>query len=140
MFFLFFVNQKTAYEMRISDWSSDVCSSDLAGRPLGEGRFLAVLVHVEIHDPVPGDVDDLHLVGRLQPAGIGGRNAFDHVDVAREHRGNAGARVLEDAEGYLVPGGLFTPIVIVALDDDIIVWRPGDEFERAEIGRAAGGE
>src|SRR3546814_5824522 len=27
-FFLFF-NQKTAYEMRISDWSSDVCSSDL---------------------------------------------------------------------------------------------------------------
>src|SRR3546814_2529591 len=26
----FFVKQKTAYEMRISDWSSDVCSSDLA--------------------------------------------------------------------------------------------------------------
>src|SRR3546814_4726964 len=29
MFVLFF-KQKTAYEMRISDWSSDVCSSDLA--------------------------------------------------------------------------------------------------------------
>src|SRR3546814_7258127 len=27
----FFFKQKTAYEMRISDWSSDVCSSDLAG-------------------------------------------------------------------------------------------------------------
>src|SRR3546814_4218329 len=26
----FFFKQKTAYEMRISDWSSDVCSSDLA--------------------------------------------------------------------------------------------------------------
>src|SRR3546814_4204052 len=26
---VFFVQQKTAYEMRISDWSSDVCSSDL---------------------------------------------------------------------------------------------------------------
>src|SRR3546814_4106818 len=26
----FFVKQKTAYEMRISDWSSDVCSSDLS--------------------------------------------------------------------------------------------------------------
>src|SRR3546814_1469156 len=26
---IFFVKQKTAYEMRISDWSSDVCSSDL---------------------------------------------------------------------------------------------------------------
>src|SRR3546814_5719791 len=29
----FFFKQKTAYEMRISDWSSDVCSSDLAGAP-----------------------------------------------------------------------------------------------------------
>src|SRR3546814_8061399 len=29
--FFFFVKQKTAYEMRISDWSSDVCSSDLGG-------------------------------------------------------------------------------------------------------------
>src|SRR3546814_9367910 len=29
---LFFFKQKTAYEMRISDWSSDVCSSDLIGR------------------------------------------------------------------------------------------------------------
>src|SRR3546814_4395271 len=31
----FFFKQKTAYEMRISDWSSDVCSSDL--RPLPRG-------------------------------------------------------------------------------------------------------
>src|SRR3546814_6705594 len=29
IFYLFFFKQKTAYEMRISDWSSDVCSSDL---------------------------------------------------------------------------------------------------------------
>src|SRR3546814_7904037 len=29
IFFVFFFKQKTAYEMRISDWSSDVCSSDL---------------------------------------------------------------------------------------------------------------
>src|SRR3546814_6405562 len=29
-FVFFFFKQKTAYEMRISDWSSDVCSSDLA--------------------------------------------------------------------------------------------------------------
>src|SRR3546814_9252124 len=28
----FFFTQKTAYEMRISDWSSDVCSSDLSDR------------------------------------------------------------------------------------------------------------
>src|SRR3546814_13148486 len=29
---VFFFKQKTAYEMRISDWSSDVCSSDLCGQ------------------------------------------------------------------------------------------------------------
>ena len=29
-YFFFFFKQMTAYEMRISDWSSDVCSSDLA--------------------------------------------------------------------------------------------------------------
>src|SRR3546814_9852006 len=34
--FVFFFKQKTAYEMRISDWSSDVCSSDLAQRLLGD--------------------------------------------------------------------------------------------------------
>src|SRR3546814_15076228 len=37
-FCIFFFKQKTAYEMRISDWSSDVCSSDLAFAPVAE-RF-----------------------------------------------------------------------------------------------------
>src|SRR3546814_6082809 len=32
--FFFFFKQKTAYEMRISDWSSDVCSSDLVVIPV----------------------------------------------------------------------------------------------------------
>src|SRR3546814_9425623 len=41
--FFFFFKQKTAYELRISDWSSDVCSSDLmsrvsSGRRNGLGR------------------------------------------------------------------------------------------------------
>src|SRR3546814_14604364 len=35
MSYFFFFKQKTAYEMRISDWSSDVCSSDLVER-IGE--------------------------------------------------------------------------------------------------------
>src|SRR3546814_3144421 len=49
--FVFFFKQKTAYEMRISDWSSDVCSSDLgaprrigaspAARPTAPGRRCA---------------------------------------------------------------------------------------------------
>src|SRR3546814_7862209 len=35
--FFFFFKQKTAYEMRISDWSSDVCSSDLTLRTKNSG-------------------------------------------------------------------------------------------------------
>src|SRR3546814_2922039 len=38
----FFFKQKTAYEMRISDWSSDVCSSDL-GRPHADVRRIVHL-------------------------------------------------------------------------------------------------
>src|SRR3546814_1791583 len=34
----FFFKQKTAYEMRISDWSSDVCSSDLYGEPTASAK------------------------------------------------------------------------------------------------------
>src|SRR3546814_4714273 len=37
--FVFF-KQKTAYEMRISDWSSDVCSSDLGKVRIGSGRLV----------------------------------------------------------------------------------------------------
>src|SRR3546814_5567480 len=52
---IFFFKQKTAYEMRISDWSSDVCSSDLdlalrlfqrAGRQAQVDRAAIVALHV----------------------------------------------------------------------------------------------
>src|SRR3546814_19293079 len=52
-FIVFFFKQKTAYEMRISDWSSDVCSSDLKlrehvllldARPAGLVHFPATVV------------------------------------------------------------------------------------------------
>src|SRR3546814_5023102 len=36
----FFFKQKTAYEMRISDWSSDVCSSDLVGLEMGADDYV----------------------------------------------------------------------------------------------------
>src|SRR3546814_10542569 len=49
----FFFKQKTAYEMRISDWSSDVCSSDLRHR-LFSGPFFQVQAPLpECSDP-PG--------------------------------------------------------------------------------------
>src|SRR3546814_4482410 len=40
--FFFFFKQKTAYEMRISDWSSDVCSSDLHYLTTGEKRIIGI--------------------------------------------------------------------------------------------------
>src|SRR3546814_5581541 len=43
-FFVFFFKQKTAYEMRISDWSSDVCSSDLYRSRQAEGAARGQLV------------------------------------------------------------------------------------------------
>src|SRR3546814_4188196 len=42
VFFLLF-KQKTAYEMRISDWSSDVCSSDLLGNTPVLGRHFRIV-------------------------------------------------------------------------------------------------
>src|SRR3546814_9016308 len=53
----FFFKQKTAYEMRISDWSSDVCSSDLNGR-------------LEFADAEDVDVD-LQLVERILEIEVG---------------------------------------------------------------------
>src|SRR3546814_8898320 len=60
----FFFKQKTAYEMRISDWSSDVCSSDLGPwqaqnddsqvRPETEGK-LAARLYSEIVERIYSD-------------------------------------------------------------------------------------
>src|SRR3546814_3083176 len=54
---VFFVKQKTAYEMRISDWSSDVCSSDLGAR--------------RIRGPVSRGVPPGEVVTVMGPSGCG---------------------------------------------------------------------
>src|SRR3546814_7009586 len=73
-FLFFFFKQKTAYEMRISDWSSDVCSSDLppvSGQPdeavedaLGARllEFDLQLVAVDVEDRAIAEflVEDAH--------------------------------------------------------------------------------
>src|SRR3546814_9985350 len=63
VFIFFFFKQKTAYEMRISDWSSDVCSSDLvsvtpslnamAGRPAFLEKSIAMWLAIEAEPPLP---------------------------------------------------------------------------------------
>src|SRR3546814_6291517 len=48
--FFFFFKQKTAYEMRISDWSSDVCSSDLAtGSQIGSNSVSQAMMLLTSH-------------------------------------------------------------------------------------------
>src|SRR3546814_8960703 len=49
VFLFFFFKQKTAYEMRISDWSSDVCSSDLRLFPVGNRSAISA-VDIAVHD------------------------------------------------------------------------------------------
>src|SRR3546814_7590362 len=54
---VFFFKQKTAYEMRISDWSSDVCSSDLATEK-EEGSAAQDRNREKSEDDDEGDDDD----------------------------------------------------------------------------------
>src|SRR3546814_9713253 len=65
----FFFKQKTAYEMRISDWSSDVCSSDLTLIAAGPGRMRG------------GINIQCHRVAFLAPGGASlERRAIGHLD------------------------------------------------------------
>src|SRR3546814_10836672 len=48
MVLFFFFKQKTAYEMRISDWSSDVCSSDLYKKPSQQRWYAGETVSVAV--------------------------------------------------------------------------------------------
>src|SRR3546814_11714117 len=65
LLFFFFFKQKTAYEMRISDWSSDVCSSDL--RRLPQKRRAAAALFIVVLILEPGIVDAVDPARRLAP-------------------------------------------------------------------------
>src|SRR3546814_3460241 len=78
-FFFFFFKQKTAYEMRISDWSSDVCSSDLTASYQIEGAVNEDGRGESIWDRfshTPGNVDN----------GDTGDVATDHYHRSEERR------------------------------------------------------
>src|SRR3546814_11034577 len=111
-FFFFFFKQKTAYEMRISDWSSDVCSSDLDTLPpsayafqatLGNGRRADCLL--QLPNP-PGAIaidskfplesyEALRNAGSDEALIAAARRAF--VTDLRRH-------VLDIAQRYIIPG------------------------------------
>src|SRR3546814_8245623 len=73
----FFFKQKTAYEMRISDWSSDVCSSDLAIAEINHHRDLVAKHAAPLADRIDQlgvsreiEVHHLHLDG-IEPQSYG---------------------------------------------------------------------
>src|SRR3546814_12891179 len=103
-FFFFFFKQKTAYEMRISDWSSDVCSSDLEGpgrEPLDMARDLDRVAAAAEEEAERGAVEreqqrdqysghaevDRHAAVRDRPDAIPAVGA----DILRHHRADRGA-------------------------------------------------
>src|SRR3546814_17305602 len=76
----FFFKQKTAYEMRISDWSSDVCSSDLMlGAAMAGGAFGTEVQPLYRRDDRPQGV--CHFFMAIDPERTIGREAFlDRMD------------------------------------------------------------
>src|SRR3546814_21043032 len=77
--FFFFFKQKTAYEMRISDWSSDVCSSDLQRR-----LIIAARGNARSHDVEVEHTGLVHHITRLDTGCLG-----DEPAARRRHRGDA---------------------------------------------------
>src|SRR3546814_21172357 len=63
MCLFFFFKQKTAYEMRISDWSSDVCSSDLVAAQTTPRAIQSR----PIHKRQTGRANTTHMGARLEP-------------------------------------------------------------------------
>src|SRR3546814_15199444 len=112
--YFFFFKQKTAYEMRISDWSSDVCSSDLGGQVRGDREAQADVAGHRAARVEAGGVDADQLAGEVDQRAAG---------VARIDRGVGLDEVLEAHARH-----------VAAADrrDDA----RGDRLADAEIGRA----
>src|SRR3546814_8831331 len=68
MWFIFFCKKKTAYELRISAWSSDVCSSDLFELEEAMARRGKSLAALDGTRPSPGDIT---IVRQQEPLGLG---------------------------------------------------------------------
>src|SRR3546814_4427574 len=100
----FFFKQKTAYEMRISDWSSDVCSSDLQRAGAGEvAAFLRLSILQRRHRLLLGDRRQVDREGGALPHGavdedVAAGLLHDAIDGGEAEAG-AGADLLGREEG-----------------------------------------
>src|SRR3546814_4308418 len=84
LFYFFFFKQKTAYEMRISDWSSDVCSSDLPDRFATGSKLGLLLIEFRFHQAVEVDDDIFHLGIIHRSLGIGAPGRSEERRVGNE--------------------------------------------------------
>src|SRR3546814_8174510 len=92
----FFFKQKTAYEMRISDWSSDVCSSDLDRGGLSvAGQLVGGLDEAAAADTRRAEDHDHR--GAVEPRHEGGQRVDGHGALA-QLRDQPVAYVLRSAE------------------------------------------
>src|SRR3546814_2669668 len=113
-YFFFFFKQKTAYEMRISDWSSDVCSSDLRGIPGPWSMTLVMTSSPSASTTTYRSAAIGVLEGVRQQVG-------EHADGERligGHRSGAGLDVEDDGPGRVLPAD--------ELDLLLHALRPGD--------------
>src|SRR3546814_5811327 len=92
--FFFFFKQKTAYEMRISDWSSDVCSSDLFAI-VGDALDRAFLGH---QAAVGVEQDALFLPAFHRLAHVVAHEVAHVLRTGAEAAGGAQAAVVADAD------------------------------------------
>src|SRR3546814_8869389 len=102
MYAVFFFKHKTAYEMRISDWSSDVCSSDLSVRCFTPSRLFTEPKRLARYWIVVASADHIRTAvdGHFVQAGHGRRapvETFHHgawvACYAPRERMSAGAKV-----------------------------------------------
>src|SRR3546814_17799781 len=113
---LFFFKQKTACDLRISDWSSDVCSSDLEPCKQVSGRLAQILLTVVRR------VIGVGLVVTI----VAGIDIIAIVDEARAQRDGLGLFDGVEAHGLWQPGGrLFADF---GLDDPLSVATRGPGF------------
>src|SRR3546814_7844317 len=87
LWFFFFFKQKTAYEFRISDWSSDVCSSDLIDACRARGEQFAQIGRANVTRPRRAEPD----VGDRFP----GQPGLPRRDIARGRIVGAAHRAVE---------------------------------------------
>src|SRR3546814_15521156 len=108
--FFYFFKKKTAYELRISDWSSDVCSSDLAPAAPDIDDDEEEQPHDVDEVPVPGGGFETEMLLRGEMTLIGAHEADDQEDradhnvkavEARRHIEGRAVDALPDADGRM---------------------------------------